>query len=61
MDWQSQLKGDALPWLLESTDPGVRYLTLCDLQDLPSDDPELLSVQQAAHARGPIAVALDQM
>lgn len=61
MDWQSQLKGDALPWLLESTNPGVRYLAMRDLQDRPSDDPELLSAQQAAHGRGPIAVVLDQM
>ena len=35
MDWQTQLKGDALPWLLETSTPEVRYLALRDLLDLP--------------------------
>jgi hypothetical protein len=52
---------DPLPWLLEPQDPGVRYLALRDLLDLPKDDPKLLKAQQAAHTRGPIAAILDKM
>ena len=52
---------DPLPWLLESQDPGVRYLALRDLLDLPADDPELLTAQNLAHTHGPIATILDKM
>jgi hypothetical protein len=61
MDWQSQLKGDPLPWLLEAEDPGARFLALRDLIGLPWDDPELVAAQRAAHARGSIAAILDKM
>jgi hypothetical protein len=37
MSWKAQLKGDSLAWLLEKDDPGIRYLALRDLMDLPSD------------------------
>ena len=52
---------DPLPWLLEPHDPGVRYLALRDLLDLPADDPDLLVAQRDAHAHGPIAAILDKM
>ena len=61
MDWKSQLKGDPLPWLLESDDPGPRYLALRDLLGLPADDPELVAAQEAAHTQGPIAIILQNM
>jgi hypothetical protein len=35
MSWQTQLRGDSLPWLLDTSTPGVRYLALRDLLDLP--------------------------
>jgi hypothetical protein len=35
MSAQSQLNGDTLTWLLESDIPGVRYLALRDLLDIP--------------------------
>jgi hypothetical protein len=50
-----------LSWLLEPQDPGVRYLALRDLLDLPPGDLELLAAQQAAHTHGPIATILDAM
>jgi hypothetical protein len=50
-----------ISWLLEPQDPGVRYLALRDLLDLPADDPELLAGQRAAHTQGPIATLLDNM
>jgi hypothetical protein len=40
MEWQSQLKGDSLNWLLASDVPGVRYLALRDLVGLPEGDAE---------------------
>ncbi len=56
MPWQ-----DAIPWLLEPGEPGVRYLALRDLLDLPQDDPELSAARQAAHRAGPIAEILQAM
>ncbi len=41
--------------------PGVRYLALRDLMDIPVDDPELRSAQMEAHRNGPIATILDNM
>ena len=52
---------DPLSWLLEPANPGVRYLALRDLLDLPAGDPQLRSAQQAAHTQGPIAAILDKM
>jgi hypothetical protein len=61
MSWQTQLKGDSLSWLLEMDSPGVRYLALSDLLDLPPDDPQKLAAQAEAHTNGPIAAILDEM
>jgi hypothetical protein len=61
MSWQDQLKGDPLAWLLAPDSPGVRYLALRDLLDMPSDDPELQAAAQAAHTQGPIATILEHM
>src|SRR5512140_1957980 len=61
MSWQDQLQGDSLSWLLEEGKPGVRYLALRDLLDLPSDSPELRAARAAAHRAGPIASVLAAM
>lgn len=61
MGWQSQLKGDSLSWLVESGNPGVRYLALRDLCDLATDSAELLSARELAHTQGPIAAVLAEM
>jgi hypothetical protein len=61
MSWQDEFKGDSLSWLLESDEPGVRYLALRDLLDRPKDDPELAAARQAAHTKGPIADVLAAM
>jgi hypothetical protein len=61
MDWQKQVNSNAINWLLEPEDPGVRYLALRDLLDRPADDKELVPARQAAHATGPIAKVLDKM
>lgn len=51
-----------LDWLLEPAEPGVRYLALRDLCDLPPDDAGVSAARRAAHAPGtPIATVLDAM
>jgi hypothetical protein len=50
-----------LPWLLEKDDPGVRYLALRDLMELPADSRELRAARKAAHQHGPIAAILAEM
>ena len=61
MFWKNQLRNDSVPWLLEPENPGVHYLALRDLFDLPSDDRELKSARKVAHKEGPIAEVLSQM
>jgi hypothetical protein len=61
MAWQTQLRDDPLPWLLEPEEPGPRYLALRDLVDLPADDPRLNAARKAAHRQGPIAALLAEM
>jgi len=61
MSWKDQLRNDSLPWLLESENPGVRYLALRDLFDLPPDDKKLKSARKSAHKEGPIAMILSNM
>lgn len=61
MNWRDQLKGEPFPWLLETDDPGPRYLTLRDLLDMPPNSPELLDSKKKAHTDGPIAIILNKM
>src|SRR5512139_3720917 len=61
MAWQNQLKGDSLNWLLETENPGVRYLALRDLMDRPMDDAELVTARSAAYGAGPIGLVLKRM
>jgi len=61
MSWKNQLRSDSLPWLLESENPGVRYLAFRDLLDLSPDDKKLISARKSAHKEGAIAVVLSNM
>jgi hypothetical protein len=61
MTWQEKLNGDSLTWLLEKENPGVRYLALRDLVNLPPGDSELLAAKELAHRDGQIAAVLDKM
>ncbi len=61
MSWQSVLKGDPLPWLLEAENPAVRYVTLRDLLDLTPASAESTEARRAAHASGEIAAVLGKM
>jgi hypothetical protein len=61
MAWREQLNGDSVSWLLEAESPGVRYLALRDLMDVPPDDPELQAACVSAYQEGPIAAILAEM
>jgi len=61
MSWQDQLKGDPLPWLLETGSPGVRYLAQRDLLEYPGVDTDLSAARNDAHRNGPIAAVLSEM
>lgn len=61
MTWKNQLRSDSLPWLLESENPGVRYLAMRDLLDLSPVDKKLKSARKLAHKEGPIAHVLSRM
>ena len=50
--WLDGLCADPLPWLLESENPSVRYLTLTGLLDRPADDPEVAGIRQEILAFG---------
>jgi len=61
MSWKDQLRSDPLPWLLESENPGVRYLAMRDLLDLSPANRKLKSARKFAHRDGPIATVLSKM
>ena len=58
-DWKKALKADPTNWLLEESDPAVRYLALRDIVD--ADDKEIKTARRKAHREGPIATILDNM
>ncbi|MBL8096084.1 MAG: hypothetical protein JNL73_18055 [Anaerolineales bacterium] len=61
MSPSSLSRPDPLPWLLEPSAPGVRYLALRDLVGCAPDDPELSAARAAAYSAGPIATILTNM
>jgi hypothetical protein len=58
-DWNKLLKADPIDWLLEESDPGVRYLALRDI--MGAEGKELKAARTKAHREGPIAIILDNM
>lgn len=61
MTWLNSIQAGALAWLTESPEPGVRYLALRDLRDLPADDPQLAAAREQAYRHGPIGTVLAAM
>jgi hypothetical protein len=55
--WKDNLKGDKTEWLLEPSDPSVRYWALKDLQDLEEDSPDVVATRDAI-MRSPIVTAI---
>jgi hypothetical protein len=58
-DWKKALNTDPIDWLLESDDPGVRYLALRDI--VGADEKEVKAAKTKAHREGPIAAILAEM
>ncbi len=58
---QEQFKGDTIPWLLEDNNPGIRYLTMRDLLDIPANETTMIAARELAHHKGPIADILKEM
>jgi hypothetical protein len=56
-----QIHEKTASWLLESTEPGLRYLALRDLSNLHNGYPVLVQAAQLAHSSGPIRTYLDAM
>lgn len=46
-NWQKHLSGDLLPWLLDPENPSVRYWTLIDILDRPTNDSEVQEARAA--------------
>lgn len=57
----SEIDDIAIRRLLESSDPGVRYLAMRELTGRQADDAELVDACQQAHRSGPIAKILEKM
>ena len=52
--WKSPLKNDPTDWLLEESNPSVRYFALRWLLDRPESDPEVVAAGQAIAQSAPI-------
>ena len=61
MSAQDLLTTPVRDWLLEQANPDVRYLTLRDLLDYPSEDPDLKTARVQAHTTGQIATVVSKM
>ena len=59
--WEEQVQVETQNWLLESEYPSVRYLTLRDLLDSPTNDKTLIQAQRTSHQQGKIAEILSHM
>jgi hypothetical protein len=53
-NWRSLINGDPTDWLLEDSNPSVRYFTLHWLLDLRKDDPEALVAFQSITQSVPV-------
>jgi hypothetical protein len=61
MKWRDSLRGDPVPWLVESDEanPGVRYFALRDLLGRAIDDPEVIAAQADVMRTGLVPAILD--
>jgi hypothetical protein len=53
VDWIQVLYSDIIPWLMERSDPSVRYWTLAKLLDRQKDEDEVVEARQAIMTHGP--------
>jgi hypothetical protein len=58
-DWQSYLKADPTHWLLEPEQPSIRYFTLTEILEKPTDDQDVVRTQQDIMTRGDVPKLLE--
>jgi len=58
--YKDLLKADQTEWLLENTNPSVRYFTLKDILDKPEDDQAVQSAKLGIMQRGTVCKILDR-
>ncbi|MBN2336554.1 hypothetical protein JXL21_13430, partial [Candidatus Bathyarchaeota archaeon] len=58
MTWRDKLKADMTDWLLEPSDPSVRYWTLRDIEGLEETDPQVQDAQAAIMESHPVKAIL---
>jgi hypothetical protein len=51
-DWESVLKGDPVPWLLEEDNPSVRYFAMVDILGLGQKDKRVAAARKAIMMQG---------
>ena len=59
MSWTDDLKGYPIDWLLEPSDPSVRFWALQQLLDRPLDAPEVRDAQDAVMESHPVRAIID--
>lgn len=58
-EWKNLLNGDPTEWLLEESNPSVRYFTLVKLLDRPEHAPEVAVAREAINASEPVRRMLE--
>lgn len=59
--WKARLNGDPVPWLLEESNPCVRYRTLTELLGRPANDSEVRRTVEAIWTYPPAKRLLDAL
>jgi hypothetical protein len=57
--WKKLLKDDPTAWLVEPSNPSVRYFTLTRILERPEDDPEVIAAHEAIEGSEPVHRILD--
>ncbi len=52
--WKSLLKQDPTQWLMEETDPSLRYFTLRWQLDKSEEDPDVIAASKAISQSAPV-------
>jgi hypothetical protein len=58
VDWLQVLYSGVIPWLMENSDPSVRYWTLTRLLDRAEDEAEVVETRRAIMEDGPVVEIL---
>ncbi len=58
MDWIQVLYSDIIPWLMDRSDPSVRYWTLTKLLGRTEKDAQVIETRRAIMERGPVVEIL---